>query len=107
MPGTVKARGLVLDALGARPRLYELTVDPPGPGEVRVRVRAAGLCHTDVTQCAMPVHADPARARAQLLAWAAEGTIPLDDLMGRRVGTSSRTFDEPANGGVRTVVSFA
>ena len=50
MPGTVKARGLVLDALGERPRLQELTVAPPGPGEVRVRMRAAGLCHTDVSQ---------------------------------------------------------
>lgn len=44
------ARGLVLDALGRRPRLQELTVEPPGPGEVRIRMRAAGLCHTDVSQ---------------------------------------------------------
>jgi S-(hydroxymethyl)glutathione dehydrogenase/alcohol dehydrogenase len=50
VPGTVKARGLVLDALGEPPRLQELTVDPPGPGEVRIRMRAAGLCHTDVSQ---------------------------------------------------------
>ena len=50
MPGTVTAHGLVLDALGERPRLQELTVEPPGPGEVRVRMRAAGLCHTDVSQ---------------------------------------------------------
>jgi S-(hydroxymethyl)glutathione dehydrogenase / alcohol dehydrogenase len=50
VPGTVNARGLVLDALGERPRLQELTVEPPGPGEVRVRMRAAGLCHTDVSQ---------------------------------------------------------
>lgn len=27
----------------------EVVVDPPGPGEVRVRLRAAGLCHTDLT----------------------------------------------------------
>ena len=46
----VTARGLVLDALGEPPRLHELTVDPPGPREVRIRMRAAGLCHTDVTQ---------------------------------------------------------
>jgi S-(hydroxymethyl)glutathione dehydrogenase / alcohol dehydrogenase len=50
VPGTVTARGLVLDALGARPRLRELTVEPPEPGEVRVRMCAAGLCHTDLTQ---------------------------------------------------------
>ncbi len=40
----------MLDALGERPRLQALVVDPPGPGEVRVRMRAAGLCHTDLTQ---------------------------------------------------------
>src|SRR3546814_8744370 len=27
--------------------LDEIAVEPPGPGEVRVRVTAAGLCHTD------------------------------------------------------------
>src|SRR5581483_10989677 len=46
----LEARGLVLDALGQRPRLQRLTVEPPGPGEVRIRMRAAGLCHTDVSQ---------------------------------------------------------
>ncbi len=40
----------MLDALGARPRLQNLTVHPPEPGEVRVRMRAAGLWHTDVSQ---------------------------------------------------------
>jgi S-(hydroxymethyl)glutathione dehydrogenase / alcohol dehydrogenase len=52
VPGAVsiEARGLVLDALGGRPRLERLTVAPPGLGEVRVRMLAAGLCHTDATQ---------------------------------------------------------
>lgn len=52
MPGTVsiEARGLVLDAPGEAPRLQRLIVAPPGPGEVRVRMLAAGLCHTDVSQ---------------------------------------------------------
>jgi S-(hydroxymethyl)glutathione dehydrogenase / alcohol dehydrogenase len=50
MSRVLEARGLVLESLGERPRLRELTVEPPGPGEVRVRMRAAGLCHTDVTQ---------------------------------------------------------
>ncbi len=48
--GALAARGLVLDALGERPRLQQLTVAPPGAGEVRVRMLAAGLCHTDVSQ---------------------------------------------------------
>jgi Zn-dependent alcohol dehydrogenase len=47
---TLEARGLVLDRLGERPRLARLAVAPPGPEEVRVRMLAAGLCHTDVTQ---------------------------------------------------------
>jgi S-(hydroxymethyl)glutathione dehydrogenase / alcohol dehydrogenase len=47
---TLEARGLVLERLGDRPRLEPVRVAPPGPGEVRVRMRAAGLCHTDVTQ---------------------------------------------------------
>jgi S-(hydroxymethyl)glutathione dehydrogenase/alcohol dehydrogenase len=46
----LEARGLVLDSLGERPRLHRLTVEPPGPGEIRIRMRAAGLCHTDVSQ---------------------------------------------------------
>src|SRR5262245_40095092 len=48
--GALEARGLVLDALGERPRLQQLTIAPPGPGEARVRMKAAGLCHTDVSQ---------------------------------------------------------
>jgi S-(hydroxymethyl)glutathione dehydrogenase / alcohol dehydrogenase len=48
--GALESRGLVLDRLGERPRLVRLTVAPPGPREVRVRMLAAGLCHTDVTQ---------------------------------------------------------
>ncbi|MGL4649322.1 MAG: alcohol dehydrogenase catalytic domain-containing protein, partial [Caldilineaceae bacterium] len=39
---------LVLHALGALPRLETVTVDDPGPDEVRIWVAAAGICHTDV-----------------------------------------------------------
>lgn len=46
----IEARGLVLDALGTAPKLRTLRVSDPGPGEVRLRMRAAGLCHTDLTQ---------------------------------------------------------
>ena len=43
-----------------------------------------------------------------LLAWAADGTIPLAGLVGRRITLDELedAFDEPADGGVRTVVSF-
>jgi len=41
-------RGVVYAEPGARPGLEEITLDPPGPHEVQVRVQASGLCHTDV-----------------------------------------------------------
>ena len=53
----MKARGAVLREMG-RPGPYaesrplaieELELDPPGPGELLVRVRAAGLCHSDLS----------------------------------------------------------
>jgi S-(hydroxymethyl)glutathione dehydrogenase/alcohol dehydrogenase len=46
--GAVRGRGLVLPALGEVPILAELEFLPPGPGEIRARVLAAGLCHTDL-----------------------------------------------------------
>jgi S-(hydroxymethyl)glutathione dehydrogenase / alcohol dehydrogenase len=44
----VACEGLVLREWHETPVLQELTIAPPGPGEVRVRMRAAGLCHTDL-----------------------------------------------------------
>jgi S-(hydroxymethyl)mycothiol dehydrogenase len=41
-------RGVVYAEPDAAPVVEELTVDPPGPREVRVRVLACGLCHTDL-----------------------------------------------------------
>ena len=64
VPGTVKARGLVLDALGERPRLQELTVEPPGPGRgARPHARGRALPHRRVAGAGRAVHADPARPR--------------------------------------------
>jgi alcohol dehydrogenase len=53
----VKIRAAVLDAMGAplpyaqsRPlKIEELDLDPPGPGEILVRMQAAGLCHSDLS----------------------------------------------------------
>lgn len=39
----------LLNERGGRVVVEEISVAPPGPGEVLVRVRAAGLCHTDLT----------------------------------------------------------
>ena len=53
----MKTRAAVLTEMG-RPRPYaqtrplsieEVDLDPPGPGEVLVRMRAAGLCHSDLS----------------------------------------------------------
>jgi S-(hydroxymethyl)mycothiol dehydrogenase len=41
-------RGLVYAEAGARPSVEEITLDPPGAGEVQVRVEACGVCHTDL-----------------------------------------------------------
>jgi len=44
----VTTRGVVYAEPNAAPAVEELTVDPPGPREVLVRVIACGLCHSDL-----------------------------------------------------------
>jgi len=41
-------RAAVLDRPGVPVRIEDLELDPPGPGEVRVRMAAAGVCHSDL-----------------------------------------------------------
>lgn len=43
-----RVRAAVLEDVGERFRLEELELDDPGPGEVRVRIAAAGVCHSDL-----------------------------------------------------------
>jgi alcohol dehydrogenase len=53
----MKVRAAVLESMGAahpyaqsRPlKIEELDLDPPGPGEILVRIKAAGLCHSDLS----------------------------------------------------------
>ena len=53
----MKVRGAVLREMGlekpyassAPLAIEELELDPPGPGELLVRVGAAGLCHSDLS----------------------------------------------------------
>lgn len=53
----MKVRGAVLREMGLEPpyasskplEIVELELAPPGPGEMLVRVRAAGLCHSDLS----------------------------------------------------------
>src|SRR5215203_1114573 len=48
MTETMTIRGAVLDRPGVPVRIEALELDPPGPGEVRVRMAAAGVCHSDL-----------------------------------------------------------
>ena len=41
-------RGVVYAEPGSRPAVEEITLDPPGPNEVQVRVEACGVCHSDL-----------------------------------------------------------
>lgn len=53
----MKVRAAVLDTMGAahpyaqsKPlKIEELDLDPPGPGEILVQIKAAGLCHSDLS----------------------------------------------------------
>ncbi|HEY2317224.1 MAG TPA: alcohol dehydrogenase catalytic domain-containing protein, partial [Solirubrobacteraceae bacterium] len=44
----LRMRASVLREPGRPPAVEVVSLDPPGPGEVRVRVAAAGVCHSDV-----------------------------------------------------------
>ena len=45
---TIKARGVVSRKAGERTEVEDFVIDPPGPGEVLVRIQASGVCHTDL-----------------------------------------------------------
>jgi S-(hydroxymethyl)glutathione dehydrogenase/alcohol dehydrogenase len=45
---TIAATGLVYHGRERAPSVERLRLDPPGPGEVRVRLVAAGVCHSDL-----------------------------------------------------------
>ena len=45
---SLSARGVVVRAPGAPAQLEELIIDPPGAGEVLVRIVATGVCHSDL-----------------------------------------------------------
>ena len=44
----ITIRAAVLERPGAEPRIEELTLDEPRAGEVRVRMAASGVCHSDL-----------------------------------------------------------
>ena len=48
MPEAVTTRAALLPAAGTPLRVVELELAPPGPGEVRVRLHASGVCSDDL-----------------------------------------------------------
>ncbi len=45
---SLKVPAFIVRAAGETPTLEEITVDDPGPNEVRVKLYASGVCHTDL-----------------------------------------------------------
>jgi S-(hydroxymethyl)glutathione dehydrogenase/alcohol dehydrogenase len=45
-------RAAVCRAFGAPLEIEEVTIAPPGPGEVAVRVEACAICHSDIAYAA-------------------------------------------------------
>src|SRR5262249_17885696 len=45
---SIIGRGVVVRQPGGPARVEEIVIDPPGPGEVRVKIVASGVCHTDL-----------------------------------------------------------
>lgn len=85
------ARALVLDRLGSLPAVADVVVAPPGPGEARARVLAAGVCHTDVAAMR------DARTTPVVLGHEGVGIVEAvgqgvdEELLGRRVLLSWKT----------------
>lgn len=48
MNDPIRMRAAVLRRMGEPMSVEDVILDPPGPGEVRVRVAAAGVCHSDL-----------------------------------------------------------
>ena len=56
-------RAVQLQHLSSEPVLVEVQTPTPGPGEVLLRVDAAGLCHSDLHLMDLPAQAFPKKDR--------------------------------------------
>ncbi len=45
----IQGRAVLLNEPGQDSVVEDITIDEPGPGEVRVKIAASGVCHTDLT----------------------------------------------------------
>src|SRR5579862_9099678 len=48
MPMAIEGRAAMLLEPGAPVVVEDIVIDPPGPGEVLVKLVASGVCHTDL-----------------------------------------------------------
>jgi alcohol dehydrogenase len=75
----MRVRAAVLNAMGAKPpfvrskpvAIEEVELDLPGPGEVLVKIAAAGLCHSDLSV----INGDRPRAMPMVLGHEAAGIV--------------------------------
>jgi alcohol dehydrogenase len=75
----MKIKAAVLERMGAEPPydrsrplvISEVELDPPGPGEVLVRIAAAGLCHSDLSV----INGDRPRPTPMVLGHEAAGIV--------------------------------
>lgn len=75
----MKIKAAVLTAMGAAPpyatskplSVEEIELDPPGPGEVLVKIAAAGLCHSDLSV----INGDRPRPTPMVLGHEAAGIV--------------------------------
>ncbi len=87
----MEIKAAVLGAVGAAPpyasskplAIETIQLDPPGPGEVLIRMKAAGLCHSDMST----INGDRPRPVPMALGHEAAGIVeevgPLEDGVGR------------------------
>src|SRR5687768_5175191 len=48
MGETIRTQAVVVRAAGGAAQVETIAVEPPGPGEARVKILASGVCHSDL-----------------------------------------------------------
>lgn len=92
----LREMGLPAPYAGSRPlRIEEVELAPPGPGELLVRIRAAGLCHSDLSV----INGSRPRVMPMLLGHEATGEVVRSEAPGFAPGDAVAMAFVPACGG--------